>query len=350
MKYFIIDTDIGGDIDDVLTLILAKDVFDMKENVLLGITTGHFQVELKSKISSVILKELNMENIPIYSGEGVNFDKEDSNSKFLEENPHWPVGFGVPIPNEEKREKKILKDQGKAYKCFKHFDDVSYKPGAVDFLIKSSEKAIKETKFPLNIISIGPPINIAKSLIKCPSISKSIAITLMGGWFEDENHLPVRLGYNTGLNPKWSQIIFDSGCKTRIVSSQLIKDLNICINEDEYHSLETHKNLNKLGECVFQDWKNWNQQDTFHTKNIADPLTLYLGIYSDLITEEKTYQINLTKFEGKKISFLDKKCSELIEIIEKHSNVSVITRIKSPEFIRKDIIERITKMLTENLH
>lgn len=290
-----------------------------------------------------------MENVQVYQGEGIEFEENDAKIRFFQQNPHWPLSFGIPNGDEVKGEKKILKFQGKAYKdAYKDFENVKYSKNAVEFIIEASKKSMKETNHPLQIISIGPPINIARAIEMDPHISKSIEITLMGGWFEDENQQPIRLGYNTGLNPKDSQIIFDSGCKIKIISSQFIKEKDFCINEEEFTSLENHKNLTKLEKCIIQDWKNWNLQNSFHKKNIADPVTLYLGLKPELIIKEKSYQVNFKKFYNQKIEFLDKKSKNFIEINEKDTNLFVINDIKDSELVRKEIINTIFNILTEN--
>ena len=89
---YIIDTDIGGDIDDVLTLLVA-----LNEPIKpLAITTTHIEPTEKARIAKLILTVSGYPEIPVYAGIGTK--REDSRELFLDQNPLWPPVFGYPLP------------------------------------------------------------------------------------------------------------------------------------------------------------------------------------------------------------------------------------------------------------
>ncbi|WP_158644251.1 nucleoside hydrolase [Legionella hackeliae] len=74
---YIIDTDIGGDIDDALALLVAI----TSDNKPLALTTTHIEPLEKARIAKLILSESGYPDIPVYAGVGVT--RQDPNEEFL---------------------------------------------------------------------------------------------------------------------------------------------------------------------------------------------------------------------------------------------------------------------------
>src|SRR3990167_6899447 len=105
---YIIDTDIGGDIDDVIALLVAIN----GDNKPLAITTTHIEPVEKAKIAKLILSENGYSTIPVYAGIGVT--RQDPNENFLKLSPLWPPFYGYPNPPDS--QKKWYIKQALAYK------------------------------------------------------------------------------------------------------------------------------------------------------------------------------------------------------------------------------------------
>ena len=63
MEKFIIDTDIGDDIDDALAISLA---FRLDADVI-GITTAFKNTQLRAKQANKLLSLLGIQNVPVYA-------------------------------------------------------------------------------------------------------------------------------------------------------------------------------------------------------------------------------------------------------------------------------------------
>lgn len=94
----IMDTDLGGDIDDAfaLALVLASPEFEV-----LGITTDHGMTDKRAQIACKMLYDLGMEHIPVAVGRPTptivgQDDKSDYSPQF-----HWAEGFDTVKPIEQ---------------------------------------------------------------------------------------------------------------------------------------------------------------------------------------------------------------------------------------------------------
>ncbi|HFL3422738.1 hypothetical protein SCZ71_04890 [Legionella pneumophila serogroup 1] len=90
------DTDIGGDIDDVLALFVALD----NPVKPLAITTTHIEPREKAQIAKLVVTYAGFSEIPVYAGIGTT--RNDPRELFLQQNPLWPPFFGYPdsLPGE----------------------------------------------------------------------------------------------------------------------------------------------------------------------------------------------------------------------------------------------------------
>ena len=98
-KGLIVDTDIGGDVDDEVMLLTLKLLNEpSSEFKLLAISTVHIEPEIKAKMVSLITKESGHPNIPVHVGIGSR--RADTKESFVQQCPLFPPFFGYPPARE----------------------------------------------------------------------------------------------------------------------------------------------------------------------------------------------------------------------------------------------------------
>ena len=152
-KKYIIDTDIGDDIDDAIALYSAmKRGFD-----ILGVTTVFRNSADRAKQVKRLLSAFGngYENVPVYAGYGDPYGTEHT---------EYPL---IPHHTSDMEETQYSPDNQDPEE-------------AVDFIINSCKKYGDR----LTIIAIGPFTNIAKAVEKDPSaINMAERVVIMGGAF-----------------------------------------------------------------------------------------------------------------------------------------------------------------------
>ena len=152
-KKYIIDTDIGDDIDDAIALYSAmKRGFD-----ILGVTTVFRNSADRAKQVKRLLSAFGngYENVPVYAGYGDPYGTEHT---------EYPL---IPHHTSDMEETQYSPDNQDPEE-------------AVDFIINSCKKYGDK----LTIIAIGPFTNIAKAVEKDPSaINMAERVVIMGGAF-----------------------------------------------------------------------------------------------------------------------------------------------------------------------
>src|SRR3990167_9514680 len=265
---YIIDTDIGGDIDDVIALLVAIN----SDNKPLAVTTTHIEPVEKAKIAKLILKESGYPDIPVYAGIGVT--RKDSNENFLNLNPLWPPDYGYPNPPEG--QKKWYEKQAVAYKegYGSLFDSMQIEnESAPSFIARIAKKYSPES--PLTIVALGPLHNIDMALLIDSTIKNNIIIYSMGGSYPK--------GYNWLISPEVTARVL-AQIKTICISSEFIDQYNLQILPDEFSYIE-RKIHTKIGKAIISDWKNWHKIDKENPKvtQLGDPVTLFLALHPEQI-------------------------------------------------------------------
>lgn len=150
---FIIDTDIGDDIDDAIALYAAmRQGFD-----IVGVTTVFQNTAERARQAKKLLKEYGngYENVPVFAGHGTPVNGEKQEYVHI---PHYTPD----IDNEL------------------YTPDGTNPDDAVDFIIECCRKYEKN----LSVIAIGAFTNIAKVIEKAPDALNSISkVVVMGGAF-----------------------------------------------------------------------------------------------------------------------------------------------------------------------
>jgi inosine-uridine nucleoside N-ribohydrolase len=271
---YIIDTDIGGDIDDTIALIVAI----KSENKPIAVTTSHIDPVEKAKIAKLILSLHGYANIPVYAGIGVT--RQDSTKKFLKLYPLWPVNYGFPNPSPN--QKKWYAKQGIAYKerYSALFDKMKIENESAPAFIARIAKNYSPQS-PLTIIALGPLHNIDQALLLDNTIKKNLIIYSMGGIYPK--------GYNWLISPETSARVL-SQVKTICITSELIEKYNLNISPNKFAAIEK-KIHSRIGKAIIADWKNWHEVVPGNTQ-LWDPVTVYLALHPEQITLSKSTSVD----------------------------------------------------------
>src|SRR5579863_9829432 len=168
----LLDTDIGGDIDDAFAVAL---ILRSPELDLLGVTTVSGDTQARARLAAKMLWEAGRHSVPVAAGE--------PGKPLPIDQCRWAAGFTSP---------QLLKQS------------------AVDFLKKQFDKRPGE----ITLVAIGPLTNIAALLRTDPSIACKIKrIVMMGGAIAHgygDNPQPVP-EYNIYADAPAAQAVFTSG-------------------------------------------------------------------------------------------------------------------------------------------
>ncbi|KAJ3092613.1 hypothetical protein HK102_005105 [Quaeritorhiza haematococci] len=309
---FWLDTDIGGDIDDLFALnLIVKD-----PNVrLLGISTVNNDPAQKAQIARLALEHCGAD-VPVYVGTG---SPANDNAKFLELNPAWPKKkFGLPTADPEHGYPQMYANQGVAYKDLLKPLPVEKLPkgmtsvetqgdsigcesipsgfqSAVEAMYCAARAAFQQRQ-KLTIVAIGPLHNIAALLSKYPDAKDYISIYHMGGWFSNPDGSVKRAGYNSGISPAASQAVFQSGADVNIVSSGMVEQLAIQIDEAQWNQLLATRVNEKSAWAlaVKQDWIHWHAAMPLPRIHFADVFTAYVALNADVVSQSEQYDVTFT--------------------------------------------------------
>ncbi len=342
MEHYWLDTDIGGDIDDILALLYV-----LHSKVKLhGISTCHINPKQKADIAKTILDQLGIE-VPVYIGDG--WHPEQSREEFLKISPMWPTRT-FDVPNPGPNEKLMYSHQGEAYEKIISKHTVSQTP-LWDVITNVTESIDK----PLNIICLGPLHNIDDFLFTHFHLKHKIKLWVMGGWKRSKNGTQVP-GYNTGVHPRLSEFVFNSGVKIMLINSQFIRDHDFNVTQEDYEKFRDSRTKSKLAECILQDWIFWNNRHTFTSKRLADPVTAFLALNPDYILETKYVKITVPEPRlrgirapindtGSDDGFMTKGLNLIDVTYVEKSNIQVVTKVKDPREIYSQIMTSVFEML-----
>ena len=215
MKYWLIDTDIGDDIDDALAIGYALE----KGLNIVGITTVYREAEKRVLIAKKLLKYKNKTDIPVF------------------------CGYSKPITKDAIIIGKMNYEAGEAEKS-------NDPEKAVDFIAECAEKYGEE----LCLVSIGAQTNIAKAWQKYPQKMQKIGLlAIMGGCFTLHHN-----EWNIACDPSAARIVSESSMNIFYMPWELTKEISI--GEKNYQAIlerYTDDLQGYLAELVRQ-WKTRN--------------------------------------------------------------------------------------------
>lgn len=288
MKKIILDTDIGGDIDDALALALALN--SPEEIEILGITTVYLAAHWRAKVIRRMLET---------------FGREDIKTALGAEKPL--IGLW---------DKSHIPDTGNASE---ETDGIVSKP-ACDYIIDKvyeNEDAI--------IVAIGPLTNIALSLAKDPTLAKKTKLVIMGGQI-------------TRAHPEWNILCDPEAARMVFESNIHITMIGLDVTEK---CVFTHEHIKRFKDAGNKRCDHLHGMiETFLEKFkfmpvLHDPLALSTLIWDDIVKfKEKTVKIE-TKGEFTRGVTVDIRGNP-------DPNANVAVDVKSDEFIER-LLSRLIK-------
>ncbi len=174
----ILDTDIGGDVDDAYAVTLLVSLRDAK---ILGVTTVSGPTERRAQLAAKLLMTLGRSKIPVYAGRR---SDQPMNRQY-----EWARGF---------RSTSLKRDS------------------AVEFLRKQIQRAPDE----ITLIAIGPLTNLGDLFRRYPETARQIKrIVIMGGAiYVGYNSKPPSVPeYNIKCDPISARAVFTSGAPLTMV-------------------------------------------------------------------------------------------------------------------------------------
>ena len=291
---FIIDTDIGDDVDDAFAVSLAVKA----KADLIGITTVYKNTVKRATLLSEYLKILSV-NIPVYAG------YEKTISDFT---PDWHSDI-----LEEVKESELIK---------KDFDPEA----AVDFLISSAKKHGKN----LTIICLGPLTNIAKAFIRDEATMKSVKFVMMGGAYYTQY-----IDWNVFCDVAAAKIVFDKAENLTAIGADVTHLLEV--PEDVLQMFL--KRGGKLAEKLSYDITLWRGKKTDKKVVLHDPLAVYYALTGDLVKTEsiKVNVVNSGYFYGMTENLSRSKLAEYSDDFKNKlpmSSVTVVESVNAEKFIK----------------
>ncbi len=241
----IIDTDIGGDIDDAFAICMAM---RSPEVELLGVTTVYQDTEKRAKIAARLLRLGGCSHIPVVAGEK------------------------YPLKNRKVYGKSVDFDEA-PITYTSDYDTEAYLQDIVakDFIIQTLENADE----PIVLVTLGALTNIAKVLMERPDLKEKIRfISMMAGAYLFRN-----VGeFNVSCDPEAADIVINSGVEIRSVGLDVT--FQNVLQQEEIQILEnsTHPCIRMLMNMR----KAWGHGVVLH-----DPLALAVVFRKDLVTFEK---------------------------------------------------------------
>ncbi len=255
----LLDTDIGDDIDDALSLSLALKMQDKME--IIGVTTTYMDTVYRAKMVKRFFTEFNLKAPPIYAGASKTADGFNSHDLTLS------------------------KTYGQDF--IEDFSVNQNEEDAVDFIIDCCYKYKKE----LTIIAIGPFTNIANAIKKDKKAFDLInGIVIMGGAFYKQY-----ADWNVFCDPISAKILFDDAKnllavgadvthKLPVPNNYLDKILNYTGNDNGIKFLSKHANA----------WRKAGEEKWGNKPNLVlhDPLAVYSAVdKSFIVTEDITVKV-----------------------------------------------------------
>lgn len=277
--YLLVDTDIGDDIDDFLTigLILKK-----KLN-LVGVTTVYREANARASIVKNFFDYVGCSDIPVYAGYSKPISSASRNLGKL----NYGTGVNTEIEYNQPEE-------------------------AVEFIIESVKRYGKE----LTLLVIGAQTNVAKAYQKAPEIMATIGkVVIMGAAFFIHND-----EWNVACDPMAAKIVVESDMPITYVPWDVTRLISIGSDNNEYILNNT---FDKIGERIAENVRAWFKNSKSDPL-LHDPVALYYCIMPEKFTERKIrtrfiadgeltgMSLNLDTFTG---LIEDKKSCPLINVV-----------------------------------
>ena len=235
----LIDTDIGGDVDDALALALALNTPSVE---IVGITNVYLANAWRAGVTKELLRVYGREDIPVCTGAEKPLIGWWDESRIPNSSPDYGEYRGEKLPH------------------------------AADFIIQKAEEIDD-----LILLAIGPLTNVGIALAKAPHIAKRLKIYMMGGQLNKAHP-----EWNIVCDPEATRIVFESGADVTMVGLDVTNRCQFTQAEvDEVH-FAGNPRAERLGIMMEQFIKNFGYLPILH-----DPLALAALLWPDLLKLER---------------------------------------------------------------
>lgn len=238
-KKILIDTDIGGDVDDALALAMALNTPDIE---IVGITNVYLANAWRAGVTKQLLKVYGREDIPVCTGAEKPLIGWWDESRIPNSSPDYGEYRGQTLPH------------------------------ACDFIIHMAE-----TVEDLTVVAIGPLTNLGLALAKAPHIAGKIRIVMMGGQVNKAHP-----EWNIVCDPEAARIVFESGAPITMVGLDVTNRCQFTREEVEMVGQAGNVRSDTLAQMMEIFIKNFGYLPILH-----DPLALSLLIWDDILTLEQ---------------------------------------------------------------
>jgi len=236
----LLDTDIGGDIDDALALALA---LNSPEIELLAVTTVNTDPARRAQIAAKMLRTWGREDIPVSAGQRDMFD-------------------GSPTYEKDINQATVLSA-----------DDPQPGGDGVDLIIETINSHPREVV----LVPIGPLTNIAAAFDKAPDlVSKVQRLVIMGGTL----HTETRAEYNIICDPSAAAYVMG------LPVEKIMVPLDVTLRC--HYRQHRHQQLQQAGtastKLIWQLIRAWQTARGAVEPILHDPLAVAVTFAPDLVT------------------------------------------------------------------
>ncbi len=243
---FILDSDIGSDIDDAMALLLCLRIRDFP---LVAITTVYFRVELRARIAR---KMLTLDGVDI------------------------PVGIGISKPIDKLGFLWATGKEGEGLLSKEDFEVPLSELGVIKDGIELMYNTVQRYSKKIEIISIGQFTNIAKAIKRYPNFSSfvsriwsmSAGVTFPGAipekFPDPSNSYEAIPSHNIRCDPKAAKIVLKSGIPITFVGNDVTT--KVFFNEVDINKVKSQGSaLNRAVMNMMKVWLDYRSK-IFHRK------------------------------------------------------------------------------------
>lgn len=302
MREVIIDTDPGH--DDALAIMLAvkSGMFKIK-----AITTvaGNSKIENTTRNARFVLKLLNREDIPIYSGSSKPLKRD-----LIQAVVHGKNGFDGLNPKNE---------PGLTY-------------NAVDKIIS----IIKDSPNKITLITLAPLTNIAKAILKNPkTMFKLKEIVIMGGTIRVPGNENRVAEFNIFVDPEAADIVLRFPVKKTLVPLDACN--HVKMNLSDFKKIKNSSLRKPIISIMKPFIKNIFKESGINAALMYDPLTVY-SIINPKVCKKRKYNI-IVETKGEITRGMT--VAELRKLKSEKPNIMVVEKIPERNF-KEDFIKYLS--------
>jgi len=277
----VLDTDIGGDIDDALALAFA---LNSPEIELLAVTVVSSEVKLRSRLAAKILKTWGRSDISVAAGRADTFDSR--------------IVFANPV-----NQQAVLTA-----------DDPVPPGNAIDLMIE----AIQSHPGAVTLVSIGQLTNVATAFEQAPELTEQVQrLVMMAGAVEHER----KIEHNVRCDPAAAAYVFDLPVEKILIPLDVTTR---CKYREQYHS-ELSGTGTERAALIWRMIQAWQQAGGRVEPTLHDPLAVSVSFMPDLVTlEPKRLKVATVDAAG----YVTGQCIE----VDGEPNVQVATEVDAEKF------------------